>query len=76
MTVEWPTLALGILLVLAGGLTLLWGPVGYQIQRQLPKWMLPVARLWPQRLDIWIVRVAAAALAMFGAAMAVGAFFA
>jgi hypothetical protein len=47
----------------------------YQAQRQLPRWMLPISRLWPQRFDVWITRLVAAALATFGTLLIVGAFF-
>jgi hypothetical protein len=75
MTIEWPTLSFGVLFVLASGFMLIVAPAQYQGLRQLPRWMLPVSRFWPQRFDVLVTRVIAGLLAAFGVVLAVGAFF-
>jgi hypothetical protein len=76
MTVEWPTFVFGLLFVVAAGWMLVVAPAEYQGIRQLPKWMLPVSRLWPQSRDVLVTRAVAGLLAAFGVLLAVGAFFA
>jgi hypothetical protein len=74
MTIEWPTLAFGVLFILASGWMLLVAPAQYQATRQLPGWMLPVSRLWPASRDILVTRIVAGLLASFGVLLLVGAF--
>ena len=76
MTIEWPTLLFGVLFLIGSGWMLVVGPTQYQHARRLPKWLLPMSRLWPQNRDVLVTRVVAGLLAAFGVFLTVGAFFA
>jgi hypothetical protein len=73
---EWPTLTFGVLFVVGAGFFMLVGPAEYQMTRKLPRWLLPLSRLWPERFDVLVTRAVAGAIAAFGVFLIAGSFFA
>ena len=73
---EWPTLAVGVLFVLGAGWMLVVQPEQYRQVRRQPKWLLPISRLWPERLDTMITKILAALLAAWGVVLIVWALLA
>jgi len=64
--VSVPTWLLGFVFVVSGAWALITLPAEYRTQRRLPRWTLPLPRLWSPERDVLMSRIVAVIFALGG----------